>query len=62
MNELGIISEEEDDGPDPYVLAMAGSEPVDIDMVDDLRESSQKYDLNHFTQNEGYNDFLQSQD
>lgn len=61
MNELTIISEEGlDDGPDPYALAMADSEPVDIDMVDDLRDSSQKYDLNQFTQNEGYNDFVQS--
>ena len=39
LKNLTIVSEEcDDDGPDPYALAMAGSEPLDIVMVDNEPE------------------------
>jgi len=59
LKNLTIVSEEgDDDGPDPYALAMVGSEPLDIEMVDNGPE--QRYDLNYLTQIEYNNDFIQS--
>lgn len=49
----------ESEGPDPYILAMAGN---DIELHDVEMDQSQKYDLNHYTQFEYKDDvFMQSQ-
>lgn len=59
LKNLSIVSEEgDDDGPDPYTLAMVGSEPLDTEMVDNGPEH--RYDLNYLTQLEYNNDFIQS--